>query len=704
MAAGTLTSDQVNYLIWRYVVHLYLNRIQQSIPFADYNPSERYLQESGEHFVGSSNTKHHHHHHLNANPIPCFSGHGEAAVKLQRDWLADPQSLPFAQHIKTHALVSLIQKGLLYYQIEQSLDQVSLHALSITTLSQSSQPGGRKSSSAATLLFFGTEAGRASSITLQDQSEDGQTRSLIARKHGRDATTNGLLLDLPPPAPAAKRRRRGNGDTSTNGDRGDSEIMQIDHNGYHYQNDPSMPESPTNHSPGEEGPTASGMDMDEDVDAPASPTSVNAPLIQTLTNGESKGVQSDKVAELGPQTNILTVSETSHVMHTAWNPKDPTILATSGKALCRLWYISRSAAFDDNHHQSFVDLLDASYVSTMAWDSTGEILAVATRDNISDCTGAVSLWSKTGKALDELPAVQDMVLRLRWSPSSKQLLGITASGPATSSLALWDIESSKAMPPHQVSTVITDAAWISNNQLTICGNNMIASSLLENKSIFALNPRSEPAAQHNWIHIRYDSRTHTTALATEESAVLGLIDESGTLRTITAHQSDITALAYQPVTNLSAYPANAPRLLATSSLDGSIKIWDAKRPFNLIHALLPGQAAPTIAMSFTPDGYLVAAANWNRVLIWSAEAGGLPKATWKGVLGEFSNGMLTNGNGASDEEDDLGEDMNCSLSWDAESGKLALGFGSHVSIRLPSQSRADKADVRIQIAIINLRH
>lgn len=65
----------------------------------------------------------------------CFSGHGDAAVKLQRDWLLDPQSLPFAQNIKTHALVSLVHKGLQYHQIEHSLDQVSHNAQSITTLS-----------------------------------------------------------------------------------------------------------------------------------------------------------------------------------------------------------------------------------------------------------------------------------------------------------------------------------------------------------------------------------------------------------------------------------------------------------------------------------------------------------------------------------------------------------------------------------------
>lgn len=51
-------------------------------------------------------------------------GYGEAAVKLQRDWHPDPQNLPFAQHIKTHALVVLMQKGLQYHEIEHSFDQV----------------------------------------------------------------------------------------------------------------------------------------------------------------------------------------------------------------------------------------------------------------------------------------------------------------------------------------------------------------------------------------------------------------------------------------------------------------------------------------------------------------------------------------------------------------------------------------------------
>ena len=92
------------------------------------------------------------------------------------------------------------------------------------------------------------------------------------------------------------------------------------------------------------------------------------------------------------------------------------------------------------------------------------------------------------------------------------------------------------------------------------------------------------------------------------------------------------------------------------------------------------------------------------MLIWNAEAGGLPKANWKGVQGKLPNGMLTNGNGASEDEDGLWGDANCSLSWDAESGKLALGFRSQVGITLLSGVCADGADGCDQIAIINLRH
>lgn len=47
-------------------------------------------------------------------------------MSLQKDWNPDPQSLPFARHIGTHALVSLVQKGLQLHELQSSFDKVCL--------------------------------------------------------------------------------------------------------------------------------------------------------------------------------------------------------------------------------------------------------------------------------------------------------------------------------------------------------------------------------------------------------------------------------------------------------------------------------------------------------------------------------------------------------------------------------------------------
>lgn len=57
---------------------------------------------------------------------------------LQRAWYHDPQSLPFAPYIKTHALVNLVQKGLQYHELEHSLDKVGLDQSCVFVLATSS--------------------------------------------------------------------------------------------------------------------------------------------------------------------------------------------------------------------------------------------------------------------------------------------------------------------------------------------------------------------------------------------------------------------------------------------------------------------------------------------------------------------------------------------------------------------------------------
>ena len=403
----------------------------------------------------------------------------------------------------------------------------------------------------------------------------------------------------------------------------------------------------------------------------------------TLTNGRSVGVQSDKLdrlAELGPETVVLSAPDANrHVTHTAWNPRDPALLATGGEALCRIWNLSRSTSPDNPNGNSYIDLVEpfnAAIITSMAWSADGEFLAVAARSDDVRIPGTVAIHTKAGTIHDELPGGDDWVLNLSWNPSGSLLLGVTHFDDVDSTLIVWDLRPGQAMHPFEMETALLDATWIDDRRFMVCGLNLIGESVINGQNILDLRTRAEPETRHNWTKIRHDRFSNTTAVFCEETGVLGIIDPSGRFHHTKAHDDDITGLMYQPLSNPSAHYESSPRLLATSSADGFIKIWNARKPMTIMHTLCLGRSSPAMAMSFTPDGYFVAGASWNKILIWNAESGGIPKATWKGKVGEWQSESVVRLSGFRGQMED--EDPTHSLSWDLDGGKLAYGLRSQV--------------------------
>ena len=503
-----------------------------------------------------------------------------------------------------------------------------------------------------------------------------------SRKHGRENAANGLGLEIPTSAPSAKRIRRTH--RTEIGDNGNSngDSMNIEPNGDINHTRPE-PISRSN------SPTAEGETRIE-VDAPE-----EARIGRPVTNGPSVGVQSDKVADIGTATTVLTLPVGNHVTHTAWNPQDPHILATAGDALCRIWTIAKTspaaaavrpddAENDDSatsvpRHVDMLDAFEGSLVSTIEWSPSGDMLALATRRGPSLCVGLVSLWTRHGKAIDELPVSEDMVLMLRWSPTGRHLLGITNSGAGTSSLMVWHVQDSEFKSDFQVTGIVRDAAWTSETDLRVCGHGIIEDFGFDGSAIFEKQSHTQDGVSRNWSHVRFDHVTRTTAIVAEEDGTLAILDDSNSYETTEAHTAQITALAYQPIANPASHSPSSPRLLATSALDCTIKLWDARKPFEIVSALTLGDSSPPMAISFTADGYLVAAASWNRVMIWNPEKGGIPMATWKGDLGQWQ-GSESN---APDHDSGIGEEEEIpphSLSWDVNGGKLAYGLRNQVGL------------------------
>ena len=494
-----------------------------------------------------------------------------------------------------------------------------------------------------------------------------------ARKHGRESTANGLGLDIVTPAPAAKRIRRSHGpEIATNGEK-----IEIGQNGEGEHLDSEMPEPIS--------PSCSAAQEDEksenmDVDVGHAPE--QARMTPTLTNGHSVGVQSDKVAELGPETTLLTVPDGKHVMHTAWNPRDPNILAVAGDALARIWNMATNKPSQPAEYHDLLDPFETALVTTIAWSPNGEVLAMATKDGQKGALvqiGLVSLFSKRGTSIDELPNTEDGIISFSWSPSGKLLLGIISSGDVESTLIVWNVENPEIKSHLKLDAIVRDAAWTDQSHFMVCGHDMIGYCSYDDQNVVLARNRAENERAHRWSHIRFDYATRITAIAAEDESVLAVISSSDELFTTTAHEEEITALEYRPIPNLLSLSPLSPCLLATSALDGKIKLWDAQKPFNIVTTLELGKETPPMAISFTPDGYLVAAANWNKVLIWNPEYSNTPKASWKGELGQWQS-LATNGldhdSGIGEEDEQIPQH---SLSWDADGGKLAFGLRNQVN-------------------------
>ena len=367
-------------------------------------------------------------------------------------------------------------------------------------------------------------------------------------------------MDPATQAPAPKRHRKSNGvvESSSNGDtheheheheHGSGNAMEIDRNGY------SHPESPTG-AAGVEDADAQTNDAQAAAqpDAHAQSPAPAQPRIYTLTltHGKSVGVQSDQyVYELGPEKLILDLdsavgderSESTHnaanghghghgngtgtergsgqsVMHTRWHPKEPTVLATAGEALARIWNVSRS-----DSPKPHVDLLapgDRSLVTAMSWSPDGEYLAVATRSLASGWVGQVTIWTMAGVMRDVLPAAHDMMLALRWNPSGTLLLGIASSGKG-SSILIWDPSTGQAMQPVELEDTIVDAAWEGDLRYSVCGEKNITRFIMSDRYItLVMYKEQSEEAKRNWSMIRWDPVSSTIAAAAEESAHLAV--------------------------------------------------------------------------------------------------------------------------------------------------------------------------------------
>ncbi|KOS40745.1 hypothetical protein ACN38_g8404 [Penicillium nordicum] len=573
MAQPDLTSHHVNYLIWRY------------------------LQEAG---------------------------HGDAAVSLQRAWFPDPQTLPFAPYIKTQALVSLVQKGLQYHEMESSLDK----------------EGNHKSISPSDYFFgpepfeIGTKPG-----SVESRDEAVGTKPDSPGQLARDRPVNGH-------AEPGKDSRK----DETDSDESMEDKAQTE----------SQPNTPDH--------------MDEDGDVSMAEEIPELPA--TLENSESSSVQiaPAKPIDLTPDTALLNPDQ--HVTHAVWRPRDPTVVVGAGDLFCSLWKLSMSS---DPVQKKILELKKGdTNVSTVAWDAIGEKLAVAT---CTDDRGTVTMYNVNGDAVDLLPEVPRLITGLHWAAGSSQLI-VVASNHNVSELALWDDSRRPDVfpPPQIIENQIYDLAWCGRNLAFASGEGAVYQCEVDS-SIRLVKTFPSPKDNATWEFIRcVQTESHAVAIVASGLSASIWIPTHDILIP-NAHKDRITGIDISP-------QFDPHRIeFASFSVDGKVKVWQVNldtKDYTNIHQLSL-DSNPAITGSFSPDGYALGAASKDGLFIWNIQhPGGNLMSTWTAtspVVKKEETDRMTNGqNGHHGQNGYSKPEPHRPLSWDADGKRLAYGFNKQMAI------------------------
>ena len=582
------------------------------------------------------------------------------------------------------------------------------------------------------------EADDESGASHQDRSPRGKAPAGFARKHAREGGPNGASDHANQPAPKRSRKNTAANGIERDGEQhaqpirqstaetaiDENDAMDVSHMNGNLQHNSSAAGANMNKVPlilpAPKSPVTADADLEADaevemgqlqehnrgVGAGTVSRGASEPRDQeqaehivnptfTLTNGQSVGVQITpaKVADLKPETKVLEVADAQHVMQISWRPHDPTLLAASGEHFCGLWKVSNATLRSENKeppYHSLVSSTDGTIVSAVAWEPAGSLLAVAVYNDLS---GQLHIYNGQDVVmLESLPAAQKMITSLRWQTIGSRLVGF-AYDTQDSSLVLWDLSGPQECATPATTTVpeaIFDIDWAGQgNASIICaaGEGVVYQCRAVSGIEIERKWMSEPLNQDAWSFVRCSWWSDDSAVAIAacaDSATLWIPTANVTRRHV--HLSAITALEIRPGRRIQPERASIQEF-ATASLDNTMKLWQFDHQANSLISTWEysmGRCSPVLALSYSHDGFYVASASYDTVQVWNAEKGSQPVAKWDGSPTNWQGtrlkhgGYAMNGDVESSDGQKQEEESDHSLSWDADSKKLAFGLGNQV--------------------------
>ena len=392
--------------------------------------------------------------------------------------------------------------------------------------------------------------------------------------------------------------------------------------------------------------------------------------------GRSIGVQCEKSTDLTPNGIIFSVkANPDAVIHTKWSPVDPHTFLIACESRPEFYIVPSSIVptADVSQINSYHSILnEPAMVTALTWISATDAVLAIWNESVSmmdgDLTSSrVIILRSLGTEATVISSIVQVVFALRWHADSKRLLGICGND-LNGAIWLWEAATSNTSHFLPVGTTILDAVWLTDSSICVCGHKYLQVYVVGDK----LELQKSFSTQVLWEQVKYEPTQQTIACISLEQNILGIFTENDEeVEIIELKDGNSTAMEFQqPMTDnkIASSEEGVIAILAIAFDSGIVQLRDARKPSEIIRRLR--MDVPVMAIAFSPDGHLLAAAGLDSVTIWNSKTGVIPQATWRASADRWKTDVFG---------DDVESGLDHSLSWNSDGEKLIYMLGNQVS-------------------------